>query len=131
MATEAFLAGRVDRVEFVHTRFVTTAKREVAVEHLIPIVPEEDTEAESEYIFEPRAEEIFNTLLPRYIRTRVLAVVVDSLASEHSARMISMGNATKNAQEMITSLTLTANKLRQAAITGELLEIVSGAAALE
>lgn len=131
-ATESFLTGQVDRVEFVYTRFVTTSKRIVEVAPLIPIVPETEEEGGgTPYIFEPDAEEIFEVLLPRYVRTRILSVIADSLASEHSARMISMGNATKNADEMIANLTLTSNKLRQAAITGELLEIVGGAVALE
>ncbi len=130
-ATESFLSGQVDRVEFVYTRFVTTAKRTVEVVPLLPIVPESEEDADTPYIFEPDAEEVFEALLPRYVRTQILSVIADSLASEHSARMISMGNATKNADEMIANLTLTANKLRQAAITGELLEIVGGAAALE
>ncbi len=130
-ATESFLSGQVDRVEFVYTRFVTTAKRTVEIVPLLPIVPESEEEADVPYIFEPDAEEVFEALLPRYVRTQILSVIADSLASEHSARMISMGNATKNADEMIANLTLTANKLRQAAITGELLEIVGGAAALE
>ncbi len=130
-ATTAFVDGQVDRVEFVYTRFITTARRTVEVAPLIPIVPAGDDDAQANYIFEPNPELIFDRILPRYITTRILSVVADSLASEHSARMISMGNATKNAEDMIASLTLTANKLRQAVITGELLEIVGGAAALE
>lgn len=130
-ATTAFLDGEVDRVEFVYTRFITTARRTVEVAPLIPIVPGGEDDSPANYIFEPNPELIFDRILPRYITTRILSVVADSLASEHSARMISMGNATRNAEDMIASLTLTANKLRQAVITRELLEIVGGASALE
>ncbi len=132
-AIDLFLEGEIDRVEFLFTRFISTSKRVVDVTSLVPIIPATDSEGETgeDYIFEPDPEAIFNSLLPRFVSMRVLSILADSLASEFSARMIAMSNATKNADEMIDSLTLTANKLRQAAITKELLEIVSGAAALE
>lgn len=132
-AVDRFLNSQVDRVECVYTRFITAARRTVEVVPIVPVAPaaNDDRESSSAYIFEPDPETIFNTLLPRYISTTILSILADSLAAEFSARMIAMGNATQNAGEMISSLTLTANKLRQAAITKELLEIVSGAAALE
>jgi F-type H+-transporting ATPase subunit gamma len=132
-SVDLFLGEHVDRVECIYTRFITAARRVVEVVPIVPVVPAESEDAESaaSYIFEPDPETIFNTLLPRYISTTILSILADSLAAEFSARMIAMGNATQNADEMISSLTLTANKLRQAAITKELLEIVSGAAALE
>ncbi len=130
-AVDLYVSGEVDRVDFVFTRFITTATRRVEVASVVPVRPAEGEDADATYIFEPDAETIFDTLLPRYIDTRVLSVLADSLASEFSARMLAMGNATQNAEEMIDSLTLTANKLRQAAITTELGEIVGGAAALE
>lgn len=130
-AVEQFLTGEIDRVEFLYTRFISTAKRVVDRATLIPVAPTGDAPSEAAYIFEPSPAAIFDSLLPRYVTTRVLSVLADSLASEFSARMIAMGNATRNAEEMISSLTLTANKLRQAAITTELGEIVGGAAALE
>ncbi len=125
-----FLAGEVDRVEFLYTRFITTSRRSVEIGTLLPVAPEAGAEGEVDFIFEPDPETIFNALLPRYIQTRILSILADSLASEHSARMIAMGNATRNAEDMTASLTLMANKLRQAAITKELLEIVGGASAL-
>jgi F-type H+-transporting ATPase subunit gamma len=128
---DMFMSGEVDRVDFVHTRFITTAKRQVEVVPLVPIEPSDEAAGDTPYIFEPDAETIFNELLPRFIDTRILSVLADSLAAEFSARMLAMGNATQNAEEMITALTLKANKLRQAAITRELSEIVGGAAALE
>lgn len=130
-AVEQFLAGEIDRVEFIYTRFISTAKRVVDTATIMPIAPTGKSATDTAYIFEPDPETIFDTLLPRYVTTRILSVLADSLASEFSARMLAMGNATKNAEEMISSLTLTANKLRQAAITTELGEIVGGAAALE
>jgi len=130
-AVDMFLSGEVDRVDFVHTRFITTARRQVEVVPLVPIQPAAEAAGETAYIFEPDAETIFNDLLPRFIDTRILSVLADSLAAEFSARMLAMGNATQNADEMIAALTLKANKLRQAAITRELSEIVGGAAVLE
>jgi len=130
-AVELFTSGAVDRVDFVSTRFVTTATRRVEVISLIPITPVGEEGGGSAYIFEPDAETIFRDLLPRYVDTRILSVLANTLAAEFAARMLSMGNANQNADEMISSLTLTANKLRQAAITRELSEIVGGTAALE
>ncbi len=83
-----------------------------------------------EYIFEPTPEAIFTDLMPRYAYTKLITVLADSFASEHGTRMIAMGSATKNAGEMIDTLTLQYNKARQAAITKELLDIVGGAEAL-
>ncbi len=121
----------VDRVDFVSTRFVTTATRRVEVTSLIPIKPVGEESGGSAYIFEPDADTIFRTLLPRYVDTRILSILANTLAAEFAARMLAMGNATQNAEEMIESMTLTSNKLRQAAITRELSEIVGGTAALE
>ncbi len=131
IAREVFLRGDVDRVDFVYTRFVTTAKRLVERVTVVPVArgAAGEDEIPADYIYEPDPEVIFQTLLPRYVGTRVMSILADSFASEHSARMLAMGNATQNAEQMIASLTLTANKLRQAAITKELLEIVGGAAA--
>jgi len=129
-AAEHFLAGDVARVEFLHTRFVTTVRRVIASTEVLPIEAESEAAGHVPYIFEPDATTVLHELLPRYLTTRVLAVLAGSFAAEHSARMFAMGSATKNAEEMISSLRLTANKLRQAAITTELAEIVGGAASL-
>lgn len=128
--TAQFLAGRVDRVEFVYTHFASVSRRSVVTETLVPVAPDTSGEAAAAYIFEPDAESVLAALLPRYIATRVFAILADSVAAEHSARMLAMGNATRNADEMIDSLTLRANKLRQGAITRELTELVGGAEAL-
>lgn len=130
--TRAFVAGETDKVQLVYTKFRTVASREVVIEDLLPIVPREDAvSAVSGYIFEPSPERIFDTLLPRYVQNRVLQAMAESIASEHAARMLAMGAATKNAKEVLNALSLQANRMRQAAITKEILDIVGGAEALK
>jgi len=131
----SYVEGKTDRVDFLYTRFVTIGIRRIVWESLLPIVPPAaapgaENGAARDYIYEPSAETIFDDLLPRYVQTRVLMAMGDSLASEQAARLISMSAATKNAGEMITALTLIRNKLRQAAITKEISELVGGAEAL-
>lgn len=128
----------IKQVEFVFTRYISAAKHETAVQQLFPIpfTWEEEEESYSniediEYIFEPSAQEIFEALLPRYINTLVYQALLQSTASEHAARMAAMEAATQNADDMIRGLTLTLNKLRQASITGELLEIITATEALK
>ena len=128
----------IKRVEFVFTRYISASKHETAVRRLFPIpfTWEEEEESDSnkediEYIFEPSAREIFEALLPRYINTLVYQALLQSTASEHAARMAAMEAATQNADDMIRELTLTLNKLRQASITGELLEIITATEALK
>jgi F-type H+-transporting ATPase subunit gamma len=127
----------IRRIEFVFTEYISAAKYEVTVRQLFPIKMEWEGSGESEgdeedidYIFEPSAEEIFSALLPRYINSRVFQTLLQSAASEHAARMIAMDLATRNASDMIRNLTLTMNKLRQASITNELLEIMTATEAL-
>jgi F-type H+-transporting ATPase subunit gamma len=129
---ELFLDGSVDSVELLFTRFLSTMSRKVEVTKFLPIVPMEETEAatSSNYIFEPEAGVLLDELLPRYATTMVLQALLESLASEHSSRMVAMGAAQRNAQEVIDALILTRNRLRQASITKELAEIVGGAEAL-
>ncbi|MCA9755408.1 MAG: ATP synthase F1 subunit gamma [Candidatus Eisenbacteria bacterium] len=130
--TNAFIAGKTDKVQLMYTKFRTVASREVVIEDLLPIVPREDAEgAVAGYIFEPSPERIFDTLLPRYVQNRVLQAMAESIASEHAARMLAMGAATKNAKEVLGNLSLQANRMRQAAITKEILDIVGGAEALK
>ena len=126
------LEGRVDRVDLMYTRFVSTVSRRVEQVAVLPVAPPGSGAGPGlEYIYEPSPEEIFRTLLPRYVENRLLQAIAESLASEHSARMVSMGAATKNARELIDHLTLVGNKLRQAAITREISEIVGGAEGLK
>jgi F-type H+-transporting ATPase subunit gamma len=130
--TELFTIGTVDRVELMYTHFVNALVRRVRTEVFLPIGTEAGTTASDRgTIFEPGPEEIFAELLPRYATAKLYAAMADALASEHGARMIAMGSARKNAGELVDSLTLTRNRLRQAAITKEIAELVGGAEALK
>ena len=128
-----FLEGRVDRVEIMFTRFVSALNRKVVVEPFLPVGASKPNAAPAGggAIFEPDAESIFAELLPRYATAKLFAALADGLASEHSARMIAMGSARKNAGDLIDLMTLRRNRMRQAAITKELLDIVGGAEALK
>ncbi len=135
--SESFISGDVDRIVFIYTAFLSTANFQITEMQFLPIKAEFEAEAEGEesssageYIFEPDPETIFKQLLPSYALVLVQMAIADAIASEHGTRMLAMGSATKNAGEMIDHLTLQRNKARQASITNELLEIVSGAEAL-
>ncbi|MCC2600083.1 ATP synthase F1 subunit gamma [Sphingobacterium sp. FBM7-1] len=133
-AMNAFKAGEVDRVEIVYNEFRNAAVQLLTTEQLLPLVPQEKPEAgansETEYIIEPSKEKIIEELIPKAIKTQLYKAVLDSNASEHGARMTAMDKATENAGELLKQLKLSYNQARQAAITTELTEIVSGAAAL-
>jgi F-type H+-transporting ATPase subunit gamma len=130
-----FTSGEVDRVELLYTQFISAMQRKVTVEGFLPIGADQaaDTKAapEGDTIFEPDAESIFAELLPRYATAKLFAAMADALASEQGARMIAMGSARKNAGEILDHLVLIRNRLRQAAITKEIAEIVGGAEALK
>jgi len=127
-----FLSGYTDEVYMVYTDFVNTIRQEPAVHRLLPVVPVEPTAAMApEYIFEPSPEAVLNRVLYGFTEVQVLQAIYESLASEHSARMVAMRNATDAAGELIDDLTLTYNKARQGSITSELIDIVGGTAALE
>ena len=127
-----FVAGTVDRVEIQYTQFLSALNRRVVTEVFVPVGGGERKGAgDSNIIFEPDAATIFAELLPRYATAKLFAAVADSLASEHSSRMVAMGSARKNAGELIDLLVLRRNRLRQAVITKELLDIVGGAEALK
>jgi F-type H+-transporting ATPase subunit gamma len=129
-----FLSKEVDEIYFTYTRFFSAVNYRVTAEKFLNIesqVKDEGQKAVVDYIFEPDPEKIFSSLLPNYCMTKVQMALSESFASEHGSRMISMGAATKNAEEMIEHLTLVMNKLRQATITKEMLEITTGAEALK
>ena len=136
MFTQAFSNGQVDEVWLLYNQFVSLMRQDITLERLLPIEPpptEEESPADSppvDYKYEPDAEALLAALLPRHVEAQVQRSVYDSAAAEQAARMTSMDAATKNAGEMIDSLTLLYNRTRQAAITKELLEIVAGAEAL-
>lgn len=123
----------IDRVYIVYNRFHTVIQQIPTVEELLPISPFEIEEGvyPVEFLYEPSKEILLDKLLVRYVETTIYQSLLESLAGEHGARMSAMRNATNNAQEMIKSLTLTYNKARQASITKEIIEIVSGAEALK
>lgn len=129
---EAYRDKVIDEVRVVYTRFVSMMRQQVVVETLLPIEPMEVASGESviEYICEPDEERILKEILPRYVEVQIFKALLESVASEHAARMTAMEAATKNAGELIDSLTLVYNKARQAAITKEMLDIVGGSEAL-
>jgi F-type H+-transporting ATPase subunit gamma len=129
---DAFEEGRIDRLYVVHNEFVNTMTQQPGVEQLLPLPPSEDEEIRNQwdYLYEPAAATILDGLLPRYIESQVYQGVVENLACEQAARMIAMKSATDNAGDIIDDLQLAYNKARQAAITQEISEIVSGAASV-
>ncbi len=134
---DAFVEGKVDKVQLCYTRFINTMKQEAVIEQLLPLSASrlEQTAAEKpqygwDYIYEPDAATVIDELLTRYIEALVFQAVAENMASEQSARMVAMKAATENAGSLIGELKLVYNKTRQAAITTELSEIVSGAAAI-
>ncbi|MCZ4693554.1 ATP synthase F1 subunit gamma [Ancylomarina euxinus] len=129
---EEYVAGKYDRVELVYNRFKNAGVQILTNEQFLPIVTNDsdaDT-AQSDYIFEPGKEAIIGELIPKSLKTQFFGAMLDSVASEHGARMTSMHKATDNASDLIQEMKLHYNQARQAAITNEILEIVSGANAL-
>jgi F-type H+-transporting ATPase subunit gamma len=151
-AIDAFLSGEVDRVVLVYNEFRSVMSQRVVVDQLLPIArtevesaadrksgpdagiapvaPGGDPRAQIDYLYEPSPIEIFNQLLPRYVEVQVYRALLESNAAFFAAQMTAMDTATKNSAEMIANLTLYMNKVRQAAITREIIEVVSGAEAL-
>jgi F-type H+-transporting ATPase subunit gamma len=136
MAIESFVTGEVDRVVLVYNEFKSVMTQRIVVDQLLPIARSEVDRAvaaggpEIDYLYEPSAQEIFNQLLPRFVEIQVYRSLLESNASFFAAQMTAMDTATKNSADMIASLTLYMNKVRQAAITREIIEVVSGAQAL-
>jgi F-type H+-transporting ATPase subunit gamma len=130
--SEMFVSGRADRVEVLYTQFVNALIRRVLTDVFLPAGGDAPAAAvDRGILFEPDAETIFSELVPRYAAAKLYAALAEALASEHSARMVAMGSARKNAGELVDSLTLTRNRLRQAMITREIAELVGGAEALK
>lgn len=131
LVTEDFLGGGYAQVDIIYSRFVSTLVQRPELERLLPIQPSEDTAGipGNQFIFEPRPADVLEQLVPRYVATRLYQAVLEAKASEESSRMVAMKNATENAEELIEDLTLAYNKVRQANITREMIEIASGARA--
>lgn len=128
---QRFRQGQYDKIELVYNRFQNAAVQHVQVEPFLPIRPADDSDqASGDYLFEPAKDEILEELIPKSLKTQLFKAILDSNASEHGARMTAMHQATDNAQNLKRDLSLEYNKARQAAITNEILEIVSGADAL-
>lgn len=124
---DGFTQGRFDEVYVVYTGFINTMQQRAERRRLLPIEPpEQSAGARVDYTYEPSQEDVLNALLPRYVEVQLYQTILESIASEHSARMITMRSATDNAKELVRDLTLTANKVRQAAITKEISEITAG-----
>ena len=134
-AIEAFTKGEVDSVTLLYNEFKSVMTQQIVVERLLPI-PRLQIESVSEtgplidYLYEPSPEELFATLLPRHVEVQVFRALLESNAAFYAAQMTAMDSASRNAAEMIDQLTLYMNKVRQAAITREIIEVVSGAEAL-
>ncbi|HXV61393.1 MAG TPA: ATP synthase F1 subunit gamma [Vicinamibacteria bacterium] len=123
---------RVDAVFLIYNEFKSVMQQDVVVERLLPLekLHFENVAEELDYIYEPTAAEIYDAIIPRHVEYQVWHALLESAAAEHAARMTAMENATRNATELIEKLTLTMNKVRQASITTEILEVVSGAEAI-
>ena len=126
-----FTHKNVEEIHVVYNEFVNVAAQYVRTEVLLPLVFEAEKDQTVGLLFEPNKEDIVKSLIPRHLNIQMWKYLLESYASEHAARMLAMENATDNAQEMIKDLTLQFNKVRQATITTEMLEIVSGAEALQ
>jgi F-type H+-transporting ATPase subunit gamma len=132
---EGYLRGDYDAVDMVYNEFKSVARQQPVVERFLPIPRPAEADgkagAATEYIEEPSREEILKALVPRHLAFQIWRALLESMAAEEAARMTAMENATRNASDLVSSLQLQYNKARQAAITKELLEVVSGAEALK
>jgi F-type H+-transporting ATPase subunit gamma len=129
---QSYSTAEFDAVHLIYNEFKSVIQQKLVVEQLLPLKRGEldDPLSQNDYIFEQPPQEIFNRLLPRYVEVQVYRALLESAASEHGARMAAMDTATRNAGDMIEALTLNMNRVRQAAITREIIEVVSGAGAL-
>jgi F-type H+-transporting ATPase subunit gamma len=131
IAINEFTDGKADQVYLAYTNFVNVLVQRPIVKQLLPLKPEKQAGgANAVYLYEPDPETILNTVLPRFTELQIYQALLESIASEHSARMVAMRNATDSAKELIDTLTLEMNKARQATITKEMLDIVGGAESL-
>ncbi|HEX9044138.1 MAG TPA: ATP synthase F1 subunit gamma [Candidatus Limnocylindrales bacterium] len=131
LISDDFLAGTYGPIDIVYAHFVSTLVQRPSIVRLLPIEPAADTHGipGGQFIFEPSPSQVLQMVLPRYVATRLYHTVLEAKASEESSRMVAMKNATENAEELIEDLTLSYNKVRQANITREMIEIASGAQA--
>ena len=131
LVTDDFVGGTYDRVDLIYSRFVSTLVQRPVLQQLLPVQASSDTRGipGNQFLFEPNPSDFLRALLPRYVATGLYQAVLESTASFYSSQMVAMKNATENAEELIEDLTLSYNKVRQANITREMVEIASGAQA--
>jgi F-type H+-transporting ATPase subunit gamma len=131
VAVDEFVSGRVDSVYLIYPRFVNTLSQVPEVKQLLPIVQPEAASGtqQTEFIFEPSPAGVLEQLLPRFVEVQIYQTLLESTASEYAAQMVAMRNATDNAKDLVSELSLSYNKARQALITREVSEIAAGAAA--
>lgn len=130
VAMDDFVSHKVDAVFVAYTRFINTLRQTPEIRQVLPILAPEGTGEIKDYIFEPSPAGVLEALLPRFVEVQIYQALLESIASEHSSRMVAMRNATDNARDLVRELTLSYNKVRQAQITREVSEIAAGAAAL-
>jgi F-type H+-transporting ATPase subunit gamma len=130
IALEDFISGKVDAVYVVYARFINTLLQSPDLKQILPIVRPEGAGVYRDYIFEPNPAAVLESLLPRFVEIQIYQAMLEAIASEHSARMVAMRSASDNAKDIVSDLTLSYNKARQAQITSEVSEIAAGAAAL-
>ncbi len=128
---DAYTKGNYDAVYLVYNEFKSAISQKATIEQILPIVPEDAGDSPQDFIYEPNKKELLARLLPMYVTVEIFRAILESVASEHGARMTAMDNATRNASELVGKLTLDYNRARQAAITKELMEIIGGAEALK
>ncbi len=125
-----YITGRVDSVQLIYSKFNSTLSQTPVVQQLLPVVPQAGSGEYNDYIFEPTGEEVLTELLPRLVEVEIYQAILESFASEYSARMVAMRNASDNARDLVSDLTLSYNKARQTQITNEVSEIAAGANAM-
>ena len=133
----AFAAKKYDKIEIIYNHFKNAGQQVMTIDQFLPIIPvkvvqtSKASQQKADYIFEPEKAVLIRELLPKMLKVQLYKTILDSFAAEHGARMTAMSQATENASELLKALKLSYNKARQASITKELLEIVSGAEALK
>ena len=133
LAIDGFIKENWDQVDIAFSEYISTTSQKPTLRTILPITRDEESDVNSnvDYIYEPSSQEVLREITPKYIRSQIFQSVLEAFASEHSARMVAMQNATDNANELIDILTLDLNKARQETITAELLDLIGGISALE
>ena len=133
LAIDGFIKENWDQVDIAFSEYISTTSQKPTLRTILPITRDEESDVSSnvDYIYEPSSQEVLREITPKYIRSQIFQSVLEAFASEHSARMVAMQNATDNANELIDVLTLDLNKARQETITAELLDLIGGISALE